>query len=319
MEMSCDIIWFAERDIDVWLAEELRANAGFARWFLSRLGRTTEVSVPAYRTRVSVIDDAGRETDVEGLFHTSDGSTFAVLVEDKIKASFQPNQMNDYVDRGERGKKDGNWSEFAVAVFAPSYRVPFGISLPPSVITLRFEEAANQLKLLDPNDLQSVYRAKFLERAAQPNIISVETENPFLAEWWKAVDEMVRTEFGDFFLIERQRFPKTVYVNPKCANMPSYLRLDLKGSQGKVDLAFKNLSLDVLSSLVSTIKPDNAYVVKYNKSAALQISNLPKFQISDGLDIIQDRVRTSYQAAHKLLSFWRANKKLFDTVYSRSL
>jgi hypothetical protein len=129
---------------------------------------------------------------------------------------------------------------------------------------------------------------------------------------------MVRREFGNFFVIERQRFPKTVFVNPKCSNMPSYLRLDLKGSQGEVDLAFKNFSKDVLSLLVFSIKPEDLDVVGNKKSAALQIGNLPKFQISDGLEIIQDRVRDSYRAAHKLLSFWRANRILFDNANSKS-
>jgi hypothetical protein len=110
MNSDCDIHWFAERDIDVWLAEELRFNAGFARWFLDKLGLPSTTSVPAYRTRVSVVEGTPRETDVEALFRTSDGETVAVLIEDKIKAGFQREQMEDYVKRGVRGKERGYWS-----------------------------------------------------------------------------------------------------------------------------------------------------------------------------------------------------------------
>ena len=66
--MSCDVIWFAERDIDLWLAEELRVNSAFASWFLEMIGNTCPVSVPASRTRTSVLDEVWRETDVEALF-----------------------------------------------------------------------------------------------------------------------------------------------------------------------------------------------------------------------------------------------------------
>ena len=109
MEISCDVTWFAERDIDVFLAEELRTNEYFCRWFLSKLARADAVSAPAYRTRVSAPDDAGRETDVEALFRTLRGDIHAVFIENKIKAGFQPNQMEDYLDRAERGKRDGKW------------------------------------------------------------------------------------------------------------------------------------------------------------------------------------------------------------------
>jgi hypothetical protein len=70
--MSCDIGWFAEQDIDIWLAEELRVNGPFANWFLAKVGKTADISVPAYRTRVSILDGGGRETDVEALFRLSD-------------------------------------------------------------------------------------------------------------------------------------------------------------------------------------------------------------------------------------------------------
>jgi hypothetical protein len=220
MNISCDVNWFDERDIDVWLAEELRINEYFCRWFLGKLGKDqVGLSLLAYRTRVSVMDDAGRETDVEALFRTDGGETYAALIEDKIKADFQANQMEDYVDRGERGKRDGKWQDFSVVTFAPQFR---NFTVPPSVIKLTFDEASTNLSAAATSDPRLIYRANFLKRAAQPNVIAVETENPFVVEWWTAVDEMTNLEFGDFFIIDRRRFPKTTYVNLKCAEMPSY-------------------------------------------------------------------------------------------------
>jgi hypothetical protein len=204
---------------------------------------------------------------------------------------------------------------FAIAVFAPRYRRPFPKALPPGVVEFEFEDAADQIKASDANDVRAIYRARFLERAAQPKIIVAKDENDFADQWWKAVNDTVKREFGDFFIIDRQSVPKTTYVNAKCADMPTYLRLDLKGYQGEVALAFKGFPLEELKSLVAPIKPDDVVVDirKGNKDPALRISNLSKFEIDDGLDEeVMNRVRIAYGWAHKLLSLWKVNRSMFD-------
>src|SRR4051794_22915196 len=77
---TCSIGWFAERDIDIWLAEELRTNPRFCRRLLAHLN-LADMVVPAIRALVSVMDDHGRETDVEALFTNREGEKVAVLVE----------------------------------------------------------------------------------------------------------------------------------------------------------------------------------------------------------------------------------------------
>jgi hypothetical protein len=309
-DTSCEIVWFAERDIDVWLAEELRLNSKFSRWFLNRVGAGQDVAAPAYRTRISVCQ--GRETDVEALFRAPDGATFAILVEDKIKADFQPKQMEDYVTRGELGVKDGRWREYAIVVFAPAYRTPFS-GLPESVITIKFEEAADELS--SQNDSRLQYRAAFLSRAARPYVFIAENENQYATQWWVAVNELVRAKYGDFFRPQVPR--KTTYVNPRSAEQASYLRVDLKGDRGDVALSFSNFSEDQLRSFLTT-HPDvkGIEVVKKNtwKDPVLQISNLKKFEISDDLTIAKDNILAAYDAAYRLLKLWKENKAYFDNA-----
>jgi hypothetical protein len=310
MKNYCNVHWFAERDIDVLLAVELKVNPDFSRWFLDKIEAPSSILVPAVRTRVSIVED--RETDVEALFHTSDGNNFVVLVEDKIKADFQYNQMEDYIKRAERGKSDKKWAAFAVVVFAPSYRV---FSLPSGVMRLNFEDAADQFELQGANDARAIYRAEFLKRAAQQQIIIVENVDGFVREWWNAVNAMVKQNFGDLFHPQKPR--KTTYVNPHFSDKPSYLRLDLKGNQGKVALAFIGFSEEQLSYLAAdNNKPENVEVIKDArwKDPVLQIGKLDKFDVNDGMEVIGTRVRAAYQAAHGLVSFWKANRPSFDHV-----
>jgi hypothetical protein len=56
-QISCDLTWFAERDIDVWLSEELRVNAAFADWFLKKIGNALPIAgqPPGHVPRFSTV------------------------------------------------------------------------------------------------------------------------------------------------------------------------------------------------------------------------------------------------------------------------
>lgn len=310
MDKACEISWFVERDIDIWLSEELRVNPAFASWFVARSGLPKEMIFPASRTQPSVVDETG-ETDVEAIFRSPSNATFALLVENKITAGFQRDQLARYIRRGKIGAERGKWNVFAVAVFAPRQYATAG--LPESVRTISFEEAAEFLRAND-SDLRTLYRADFLERAARARIVALEDYDPFRVEWWTAVDDMVRREFGDFFVINRRDFPKTTYINPKCAGMPYYLRVDLKGYLGHVDLSFKNVALDALASAVADAEGREFKLIENGKSSALRIDGLQPFLVGDGLGIVETRVREAYGAAFKLLGFWKTNRDMFDRV-----
>lgn len=314
MKNSCDISWFIERDIDIWLSEELRVNPAFARWFAARAGLPEQALFPATRTQPSVVDETG-ETDVEAIFGSQGNATFALLVENKITAGFQRDQIARYIRRGEIGVERGKWTEFAVTVFAPRQYATTG--LPENVRAISFEDAAEFLRTKG-GDLRTVYRADFLERAARGKIFAVEDYDPFRIEWWNAVDDMVRREFGDFFLIARRDFPKSTYINPKCPGMPSYLRVDLKGHLGHVDLSFRNVPLDALASAVADTEGPEFKLIENSKSSAVRIAGLQPFLVGDGLGIIESRVRSAYEAAFKLLGFWKANRDIFDRLASEA-
>jgi len=315
-EGYCKFRWFAERDIDVWLAEELGVNAVFASWFLNRIGILEPILTPTFSTRVSVVN--GRETDVEALFHTADGKIYGVLIEDKIAAGFQENQMENYLKRGESGIKYGKWINFKVAIFAPSWRIP--LDMPDEISLVTFEEAANFLNTQTFSDSRIAYRIAFLKRAALKNIPSVGNPVPaHIVEWWTAVYEMVRDRFGGFFL-DRSDYTLDKYINPKCKDMSTYLRIDLKGA-GEVALAFiKGFGHQQLEVLVLGIeKPQDIEIGKKTlKNPSLCIRGLPKYEPGQSIDKIESTILLSYVAAYKLMIFQQQYLALFDSVVSKS-
>jgi predicted dithiol-disulfide oxidoreductase (DUF899 family) len=93
----CHISNFQERDIDLLLAEELRMNNDFATWFTNQVAPDVQVGVPAFRTRISVVED-GSESDVVACFHREDGGVHRVFIEDK--GADRPCRLFEVIDRG---------------------------------------------------------------------------------------------------------------------------------------------------------------------------------------------------------------------------
>jgi len=58
-------------------------------------------------------------------------------------------------------------------------------------------------------------------------------------------------------------------------------------------------------------------IVSNGKSSAIQVAVLEPFVISDGLGIIETKVRAAYQATHSLLIFWNRNRASFDALAGR--
>jgi len=108
-----------ERDVDIVLAEEFSINSDFASWVLSKTskfqGRVAEVE----DVHVSLANSDG-ESDLV-IIHKEKNSPqrFAILVENKIDAIFQPNQALRYEIRGQAGSQLSSWSEFEHILFAP--------------------------------------------------------------------------------------------------------------------------------------------------------------------------------------------------------
>jgi hypothetical protein len=313
-EHLCGINKFVERDIDMMLAEELRVNPEFSRWIMSHFGSTDELAFPAASTNVSVVED-GSEADVVATFITISDEKHRLFIEDKIDAILMPEQLERYVRRGEGEQRRGLIARYSVLFFTPS--TYFSATLPSGVVQISFEAAAQELRSRS-TDIRSSYRASLLEKAlplwssAARDKKVVETD-PYIKEWWDNVYRMIEREFPQYFR-HKARYPRSVYFAPEGPEQAAYLRVDFKGHKGEVDLAFKNISSDALEVVLKKLGPHPGKLVVNGKSSAIQIAGLQPFVISDGLAIIDTKVRAAYEAAHNLLQFWKSNRETFDQL-----
>lgn len=107
-----------ERDLDLFILEELHSGTGFAEWLASRVGlegyefETAEHSVSAKH------DAKWGETDVLAFFRRG-SERMAVLIEDKIAASFQDRQAERYHERARQIVSKGEASAYRTILIAP--------------------------------------------------------------------------------------------------------------------------------------------------------------------------------------------------------
>ncbi len=314
MTSICEVRSFAERDIDVLLAEELRVNPEFARWFADCSGLPKSVDTPASCVRISVVSENG-ETDVEAQFTTPSGNRIALLVENKIAHSLSLDQLRRYQERGHHGQAYGYWDAFYVTVFAPGAKLLKNASLLQGISHISFEDAALFLRA-NGSDRRTIYRSEFLARAAVEQKLDAEGADAFRIAFWKHVYALVEERYPGFFDLDVNTFPKTTYIAANCSGAPGYFRLDLKGHMGEVSLAFNNVNPGALLAYLEANKPQESTIAFNKKSIALQITGLPKFLVSDGLEALESKALQSFEAAHNLLTFWARNRSFFDSHYS---
>lgn len=235
-------------------------------------------------------------------------------VEDKITAAMMPMQLERYLRRAEAELLRGDVTSFSVVLFAPA---TYTAALPNGVTRISFEDAATALRQFS-NDPRSTYRAEFLDSAVpitsvrQRDIRITETD-PYIAKWWEKVYLMLDREFPGFFQPARTRYPRSVYFSPRTSGMPEYLRIDLKEHMGEVDLTFKNLPIEALTTGLAGLKTPG-HPIENSKSSALRISGLIPFVIADGDNIIETHVRIAYEAAVTLFTFWSEHQAIFDEL-----
>jgi hypothetical protein len=108
----------AERDIDFLILEELQVSHAFREWFTARV-----FEQPVFKSHVgawhSVVDPVLGESDLIFMFDAEDGSTKAILIENKISAAPQPDQAKRYLARGDKGQLEETWQEYRTCVIAP--------------------------------------------------------------------------------------------------------------------------------------------------------------------------------------------------------
>ncbi|MGF1719127.1 PD-(D/E)XK nuclease superfamily protein [Vibrio kyushuensis] len=153
-----------ERDVDLLILEELNISTRFAHWFVTRV-LCQPVIIRKVGAWHSVIDPTLGESDLVFIYQSDDGSDQAILIENKIDASAQPEQGLRYTKRGEKGIEHGRWVDFKTCLIAPKKYLDANTESYDSSIA--YEEI--MAVFVSEGDERGVYRANFIKEAIEKN------------------------------------------------------------------------------------------------------------------------------------------------------
>ena len=107
-----------EQEVDFILVQLLETSVDFRQWLVSQA--VPDLGISSYLGSVMHATYAGEgESDVEFGFRSVSGDRHVVLIEDKIDASKQPDQVERYFNRGQYRVDRGSWDSFTVCLLAP--------------------------------------------------------------------------------------------------------------------------------------------------------------------------------------------------------
>jgi len=109
----------SERDIDLLLLEEFLASEAFCAWFIEQALGGSPIRFTKLLSAQRAVTQTTGESDLEVVFSTQDQQSFYLLVENKIAASFQPNQAARYRCRGDNYLQQGKCNQYATVLVAP--------------------------------------------------------------------------------------------------------------------------------------------------------------------------------------------------------
>jgi hypothetical protein len=234
-----------ERDVDIVLAEEFSVDPDFAAWVLTRTRSFVDASASVVDVYVSLSDNSG-ESDLVVVYQRADGSRFALLIEDKIEAGFQPDQLMRYRTRGNVGVIENRWSSFDVLLCAPDAYIQKAAVAKQFDATISYEDIADSIRQLLPSS-RGKYRADFFTAAAPRGASAyVRTTDEITNKFWLAAYSLACREFPELEAKEPDYAKNANWIIFRPQGFPTRVSVDLKGGKGYADLTFGGLAYDIL-------------------------------------------------------------------------
>ena len=288
----------SERDMDFLFAEEIECDRPFVEWLIGRTGGTAE-GAEVVRVGRSVVTRQG-ETDLMVVYWAQDGSTCALMIENKIAAKFTRLQAERYRIRGREGVINGEWTRFATVLVAPQKRIA-GTTAGVFDYQISYEDCAAAVGGTGP-------RADFKRRAIRaacnkakvPAIPTVNAEN---TAWFAAARRLCVTEFPDIPLpAETGRAFNNTWLTVVLKEFPlAKVHLEIKPQLGAVDLRFYDVQVgDLRREFPALPEGTDTEQAKSGKSSSVQTRH-PAADVRLPFDGQEDVLRPMLRSADILM------------------
>lgn len=293
----------AERDVDLLLLEELSVSEKFREWFSNLVSGSSE-----YQSKVgvwhSVVDASLGESDLVFVFASKAGERVAILIENKIDASPQPDQGGRYRLRGQKGISEGYWDRYITCITAPKRYLNSSAHNQVYDVELPYESLAEYFSAPGPESERLSYKAIVIQEAIEQNRRGYQPEyNLSMTKFVEDYYQIATTEFSELKMQEAKPRPSGstwVIFNPTALPRGSYLCHQL--SAGLVKLFFAPpSSIESLSNRYGPYISEHMKIEPAGKSVAILMQSPRIDPINLSVSQQQEAVRLGLTAALELL------------------
>ena len=298
-----------ERDIDTALSGLFCLSPDMQTWLINRCGA---ISTNFQLTKSTVSSQTyNGESDIEVRFANDNQDTIRILIENKIKSSFQPNQHKRYLERAKYLENLTRNTKVYILLLAPQ---TYSESQKDFEIVITYEELRAELSHLH-SDLAS-YLVSLLSQAIERAVTG----------WNRVTDEPISNLWLKYYEIANSEFPELAMPEP-AFNKPAragFVRFNCipkkrfklmhKFSHGNIDIQISGGK--VKSSLINSLFhrfPDFC-IQQAGTSVALR-RKVSILTPSDPEAEQVQKIREGLMNAKKLYSFYNENQELFAKIF----
>lgn len=304
-----------EVHIDFLLEEEFNVDPNFLLNFIEAAGQR-DTSIQVERVEHSVSDQCG-EADLIVVYKQLAGARerIAILIEDKIRAGFQPRQADRYRERGEMGK-NCEWNRYWTCLVAPASYLK---SKPVHGFDaeVKLEQIKEWLAVSEPSRRE--FKVRVIEQAIEKaNRTGIQKVDPAMTVF----RERYFAFCGEFFTdqchdiqpdLPRQAWWGDVWFWFRRGLLQKGVYICHKSQLGFVDLTFPNTDAKRLME-IEAILESGMTIQQTGKSAAVRLV-VPKIDIPFN-DFEQERAKVAEAliAVGRLLTFYGRERARLEQI-----
>lgn len=300
-----------ERDVDLLLAEEFAVNRTFAERFKA-LTKFASKTASVADFWVSKSNNLG-ESDLIVVYQSDDGERFALLIEDKVDAPLQPEQIARYRLRADRDRALGIYSDYEVVLCAPQHYIKARSDLGGFDQLISLEQIAEIIHA--QGDPRANYRGSFLETAGTRRINAWSREDDAATnEFWDAAYELATREFPQLEMRRLKLTKDSSWINFRPHDFPTQpkrIYVSFKGDRGQIDLTFSNTTAYLFQPVITNLLDSDMSVHQTSASAVIRIETTG-FRIADGVAVGMPKVRAAFEASSRLIALYRRARVELD-------
>jgi len=296
----------SEKDIDLLLLEEFMSSQKFKELFLNR-SKFKELNLDYIEAKRSVTDSTG-ESDLEISFKDENNQVFILMLENKVNANFQKNQLERYIQRGKNYINNNKVVDFETILVAP--KSFHNNETKGFDFRINYEELVEYFTNNTNIGMRSEYKILLLNSAIEKSTSGYQMEaDASVTNFWKAYWKISLVQAKELYMDEPTFKPSSSsFIYFRNINLPKEIDLVHKLTHGYFDLQFKNMGekLNIMRDKYSNSLNSNMKIVKAGKSASIRVE-VPKLSLADSLENQKGKVLICLEEGINILKWFNLN------------